>query len=208
MLKVQFVRIRQILFWRKQLIDVLLNIFICVLCIKHSGFAPPKLECQSELGMKSGQIPNSAITASSSLNQYYGPERARLDTIKSGSYAGAWIPKYQDLGQWIGVDLGKITKITRIATQGRQDASHWTKSYSLTYSVEGGPFLLYNNKQVKYFAKGSTYLSHIYLTGINWTSLSINGKSTYQAVRLIRYRSMRHRHCKVHHLFEFRSWLK
>ena len=149
------------------------------LCIKHAGFTPPKLECQSQLGMKSGKIPNSAITASSILNQYYGPDRARLDTIKSGSYAGAWIPKYQDLGQWIQVDLGKITKITRIATQGRQDASHWVKSYSLTYSVEGGPFLLYNNKQVKYLAKGNT-VNHVYLTVINWTSLSINGRKTYR----------------------------
>ena len=90
-----------------------------------------------------------AITASSIYSQYYGPERARLDSAKSGSYAGAWIPKYQDLGQWIGVDLGKITKITRIANQGRQEAGHWVKSYSLSYSVEGGPFLPYNNKQVQ-----------------------------------------------------------
>ena len=98
--------------------------------------------------MKSGNIPNSAISATSSLNQYSGPERARLNTVKSGSFIGAWIPKIQDEGQWIQVDLGKITKITRIATQGRQDSSHWVKSYSITYSVEGGPFLPYNNNQV------------------------------------------------------------
>ena len=98
--------------------------------------------------MKSGKIPNSAITATSSYSQNHGAERARLETVKSGSYAGAWIPKANDLGQWIGVDLGKITKITRIASQGRQDAGHWVKSYSLTYSVDGGPFLPYNNNQV------------------------------------------------------------
>ncbi|CAH3038827.1 unnamed protein product [Porites evermanni] len=112
------------------------------------GFQPPKLDCQSALGMKSGQIPNSAITASSSYNQYYGPERARLETVKSGSYFGAWIPKANDQGQWIQVDLGKITKITRIGIQGRQDASRWVKSYSLTYSVEGGPFLPYSGGRV------------------------------------------------------------
>ena len=98
--------------------------------------------------MKSGKIPDSAITATTSLNQYCGPERARLDTVKSGSYVGAWIPKSQDIGQWIQVDLGKITKITRLATQGRQDAGHWAESYSITYSVEGGPFLPYNDNQV------------------------------------------------------------
>lgn len=124
--------------------------YICLTerLLNSTGFEPPKLECQSELGMKSGKIPNSAITASTILNQYYGTERARLNTVKSGSYTGAWIPKAQDAGQWIQVDLGKITKITRIATQGRQDAGHWVKSFSITYSVEGGPFLPYNDNQV------------------------------------------------------------
>ena len=98
--------------------------------------------------MKSGKIPDSAITATTSYSQYYGPERARLDTVKSGSFNGAWIPKTRDMGQWIQVDLGNITKITRIATQGRQDAAQWVKSYSITYSLEGGPFLPYNNNQV------------------------------------------------------------
>ena len=98
--------------------------------------------------MKSGKIPDSAITATTIYNQFYGPERARLDTVKSGSFNGAWIPKTQDMGQWIQVDLGNITKITRIATQGRQEAANWVKSYSITFSLEGGPFLSYSNNQV------------------------------------------------------------
>ena len=116
--------------------------------LHNLGFEPPKLQCQSELGMKSGKIPDSAITATTIYNQYYGPERARLDTVKSGSFGGAWIPKTRDMGQWIQVDLGQITKITRIATQGRQDAAQWVKSYSITYSVQGDPFLPYNDNQV------------------------------------------------------------
>lgn len=67
------------------------------------GFKPPQLGCQSELGMKNGTIPDSAITATTSLNQYFGPQLARLDTVKEGCYDGAWIPKYQDIGQWIQV---------------------------------------------------------------------------------------------------------
>ena len=112
------------------------------------GFKPPQLECQSELGMKSGKIPDSSITATTIYSQSYAPKRARLDTMKSGSLSGAWIPKTQDMGQWIQVDLGKYTKITAIATQGRQDSAQWVKSYSISYSVGGGPFLPYNNNQV------------------------------------------------------------
>lgn len=94
-------------------------------------------------------IPDNAITASSSLNQFYGPERARLELRKSGRYAGAWIPKYPDIGQWIQVDLGKVTKITRIAHQGRNEVSQYVKSFTLSYSIEGGPFRPYNEEQVR-----------------------------------------------------------
>ena len=116
---------------------------------QNLGFEPPKMECRSELGMKSGKIPDSSITATTIYSQSYTPERARLDTMKSGSLFGAWIPKTQDMGQWIQVDLGKYTKITAIATQGRQDSAQWVKSYSISYSVNGGPFLPYNDNQVR-----------------------------------------------------------
>ena len=128
--------------------DTTVVLFVWFSAFLWLGFEHPKLECQSELGMKSGNIPNSAISATSSWNQYYGPERARLNTVKSGSFRGAWVAETQDIGQFIEVDLGKITKITRLATQGREDSSQWVKSYCITYSVEGGPFLPYNNNQV------------------------------------------------------------
>ncbi|XP_078347947.1 lactadherin-like [Oculina patagonica] len=112
------------------------------------GFEPPKLECQSDLGMKNGKIPDSAITASSSYSQRYGPERARLGTMQGGSYTEAWVSRYLDEGQWIQVDLENITKITLVATQGKPKGKQWVKSYSITYSVEGGPFLPYNDNQV------------------------------------------------------------
>ncbi|KAL9955596.1 hypothetical protein ACROYT_G036938 [Oculina patagonica] len=153
----------------------------------REGFEPPKLECQSELGMKNGKIPNSAITATTILNQYYGTERARLDTVKSGSFAGAWIPKSQDAGQWIQVDLGKITKITRLATQGRQDAGHWVKSYSITYSVEGGPFISYNHNQVLPANKDSnTIVGHILNPPIIARYIRIHPKE-YQGYMALRF---------------------
>ena len=46
------------------------------------------------------------------------------------------------------VDLGKVTKVTRLATQGRSDAGWWSKSYSLEYSEDGGVFKPYKNGQV------------------------------------------------------------
>lgn len=67
-----------------------------------------------------------------------------------GSFQGGWISQYKDSKQFLQIDLQKVTKVTRIATQGRYNAGWWTKSYTLEYSVHGGEFLQYNNDQVIY----------------------------------------------------------
>lgn len=67
-----------------------------------------------------------------------------------GSFQGGWISQYKDSKQFLQIDLQKVTKVTRIATQGRYNAGWWTKSYTLEYSVHGGEFLQYNNGQVIY----------------------------------------------------------
>ena len=68
--------------------------------------------------------------------------------VSLGSYQGGWISQYTDANQWLMVDLGKVTKVTRLATQGRSDAGWWSKSYSLEYSEDGGVFKPYKNGQV------------------------------------------------------------
>ena len=65
-----------------------------------------------------------------------------------GSLQGGWISQYADAYQYLQIDLGKVTKVTRIATQGRYDAGWWTKTYTLDYSEDGGIFKSYNNGQV------------------------------------------------------------
>ena len=69
--------------------------------------------------------------------------------LSLGSYQGGWISQYGDVNQWLMIDLGKVSKVTRIATQGRSDAGWWSKSYSLDYTTEdGGEFTKYNNGEV------------------------------------------------------------
>ncbi len=51
--------------------------------------------------------------------------------------------------QFLQIDLENVTKVTRIATQGRSDASQWTKTYTLDYSEDGTTFIQYNSGQVK-----------------------------------------------------------
>lgn len=86
--------------------------------------------------MQNGKIPNSALSASSKLNANYGPENARLHFHPVGGRQGAWIPSVQNHNQWFQVDFGVETQVTRIATQGRQNANQYVTKYTLRYSLD------------------------------------------------------------------------
>ena len=88
--------------------------------------------------MQSGDIPDSAITASSSYNiNSFAPSIGRLHflSVGSGKY-GSWAAQTNDANQWFQVDFGSWTKISAFATQGRQDADQWVKNYSLSFSYD------------------------------------------------------------------------
>lgn len=112
------------------------------------GFDPPKIVCADALGMESKEIPSSALKSSSDYNQYFGADRSRLNEKREGNFYGGWASKHADVGQWLQINLGKTTKITRIATQGRSDANWWVTKYKLSYS-NGGRFLFYKNGEVR-----------------------------------------------------------
>ena len=81
------------------------------------------------LGMESGAIADSQITASSEWSVNCSPKHARLHTKKVGNGFGCWASLKNDLNQWLQVDLGKITSVTHVATQGKNSLSlsQWVK---------------------------------------------------------------------------------
>ncbi|XP_068717618.1 uncharacterized protein [Montipora capricornis] len=104
----------------------------------------PNPECrEGVLGMENRNIPDKAITASSQWDANHGPDRARLNMVRSGHKRGAWSAKYNDIGQFIQVDIGKVVKITKVLTQGRSDSDQWVKTYWLSYSLNGGYYQAY-----------------------------------------------------------------
>ena len=112
-----------------------------------TGSAPPAPDADcphgAALGLQSGAISDGALTASSQWDHNHGPRRARLNLKRSGNYKGSWVAKTNDVGQWLQVDLGKATKVSKIATQGRDDANQWVKSYWVSFSVDGGYYTEY-----------------------------------------------------------------
>jgi hypothetical protein len=121
------------------------NFSLLVLC------ASPK-----PLGLESGEIPNGAITASSTYSSQYHPNDARLK--KAGSSC-SWGPKVL-IGSWLQVDLGRQSIVTGIATQGTCfSPPEWVKSYSISYSTDGTNWSYYKEsgnikvKQVGYLKR-------------------------------------------------------
>jgi len=97
--------------------------------------------------MESRAITDAQITASSEHNAVHAASRARLNFQEIPSNAsGAWAANESDDNPWLQVDLGAhYTKVTRIATQGRnsQEHSQWVTEYKLQYRDKEEEFQFY-----------------------------------------------------------------
>ncbi|KXJ06691.1 Lactadherin [Exaiptasia diaphana] len=102
--------------------------------------------CNAPLGLESGSIPNSSISASSSHGNCCEPWQARLRNSPSrmGS-VGSWVAKNTVAGEYLQVDLGNIYRVTKVATQGSVVVwfPQWITSYSLSYAFNNGTFTDY-----------------------------------------------------------------
>ena len=98
-------------------------------------------ECS--LGMENRLIKDAQITASSQWNSNYAANQARLNFKAGRVKQGGWSARWNNANQWIQVSLGSFTKITGIATQGRNGYSEWVTKYQLQYSDDGVNFHYY-----------------------------------------------------------------
>ena len=78
--------------------------------------------------MENGAISDGHITASSERNDNHAAIQGRLRQARS------WSAKQNDRNQWFQVDLvNQHTKVTRVATQGRNQGNQWVTKYKLQY---------------------------------------------------------------------------
>ena len=115
------------------------------------------LECQYALGMESGNISDGQISASSEWNTSHHADQCRVATTSTyyadqwdathyahqgrlqfkadGVRGGAWSAAENDVSPWLQVDLvSNFTRVTGLATQGRDDYDWWVIEYNLLYS--------------------------------------------------------------------------
>ena len=113
--------------------------------------------------MESGEIADAEITASSQNNGNHAASQGRLNFKETGTKSGSWAARANDGNQWLQVDLGnQHTRVTRVATQGRNyngqwsvSHSQWVTKYKLQYRIDDGVNFAYYNEQGKSVAKAS-----------------------------------------------------
>lgn len=106
--------------------------------------------CSNPLGIKNGRLSNSKITASSEYNKHHAAWLGRLGRTRRGSYVGAWCARHNNHNQWIKFDFSRPMKVTKVDTQGRQDADQWVTRFQLYSSLDGIHWQIYRfNSQDK-----------------------------------------------------------
>ena len=96
--------------------------------------------CVKSLGMENQAISDAQLTASSQMDNTHSVGEARLHSKSYGNQGGGWVALKNDLNQWLQVDLGTFTRVTRVATQGREGYDQWVTRYRLQYSDNGDTF--------------------------------------------------------------------
>ncbi|XP_069191992.1 discoidin domain-containing receptor 2 [Procambarus clarkii] len=118
------------------------SLLLLLLLLLHCSSALWLGECNKPLGVSTGELLDSALTASSAHDHIVGPHRARLGMEGGG---GAWCPRAPvDTRQeeWLEVDFGAPRLLTAVATQGRHangQGVEYTPAYTLSYWRPGMP---------------------------------------------------------------------
>ena len=93
--------------------------------------------------MENRLIKDARITASSQWDSNHAAHQARLNFKAGGGKKGGWSARWNNHYQWVQVALPSYTKLTSIATQGRNGHSQWVARYQLQYSYNGVNFYYY-----------------------------------------------------------------
>ena len=104
------------------------------------------------LGVEDGRIQDSAMSSLNNDSSYHAANLARLNMVSGSGKAGAWCSNKLNDQQWLKIDLGILTTVTKVATQGRQGRSQWVTSYFISYSINNSYWANYTEdgeKKVK-----------------------------------------------------------
>ncbi|XP_013381472.1 discoidin domain-containing receptor 2 isoform X1 [Lingula anatina] len=139
----------------------IVSFLLLVIFLSSQGQAFELANCRVPLGMQSGAIPDSAVTASSSFEEEsVGAKFARIRTDQKG---GAWCPLHQisaDVYEFLQIDLQSLHVISLVETQGRfgnGQGQEYMEKYLLEYKrEEDGPWMRFRDRKGHEIFQGNT----------------------------------------------------
>ncbi|NXD24148.1 NRP1 protein, partial [Spelaeornis formosus] len=116
--------------------------------------------CSGMLGMVSGLIPDSQITASTQVDRNWIPENARLITSRSGWALPPTTHPYTN--EWLQIDLGEEKIVRGIIVQGGKHRENkvFMKKFKIGYSNNGSDWKMImdsSKKKIKTFEGNTNY---------------------------------------------------
>ncbi|KAI8486253.1 hypothetical protein Bbelb_359690 [Branchiostoma belcheri] len=94
-----------------------------------------------KMGMSTGSIPDSSITATSAYDNRFLAKMGRFGTNRKG-----WLARSLNMdAEWMKVDLGQESRVYGVVTQGRVDYNQWARTYKLSFSLDGQTWTTYAN---------------------------------------------------------------
>lgn len=100
------------------------------------------VDCSQALGLESGKVSDSQLSASSHFPNSLSPSEGRLNNKK------AWCTYLSD--QYLQIDLLKVRHVSALATQGYKGSlSNYVKTYEIGYSYDGVKWFDYEDDSGK-----------------------------------------------------------
>ena len=86
--------------------------------------------CSLPLDLENGHVPDAAFSASSTASSKHSPARSRLNIQSNNKGKESWAAGANNGKQWLQIDFEELVRVTKIATQGRQDANQSVTKYT------------------------------------------------------------------------------
>ena len=94
--------------------------------------------------MGNSSITDGQLSSSSQLDDAHAAMQGRLNSNATAGLGGSWSAGNNNSSQWLQIDLlDQRNNVTRVATQGRHNASQWVTKYKLQHSKDGISFHFY-----------------------------------------------------------------
>lgn len=161
-----------------------LSIYSCIVITRVFSLFPWTGQCYMPLGIEDKRIPSENLRASTFYNPVHSnPSQSRLNNYKYATAYYGWRSR-QTKNQWLQCDIGRLARVTGVATQSARGQNAWVKRYTISYSNNGRSF-----KRYKAYGREKVFSGNYDNYHVVAHKFAPNVKARYIRLHPIAYRS-------------------